>query len=55
MGSMIGPSRTLPAPMILTVVGLGAFVTALDQTGVVTALPSLMLDLKISLTQLDRS
>ena len=55
MGSMIGPSRTLPAPMILTVVGLGAFVTALDQTVVVTALPSLMLDLKISLTQLDRA
>jgi len=52
---MIGPSRTLPAPMILTVVGLGAFVTALDQTVVVTALPSLMLDLKISLTQLDRA
>ena len=52
---MIGASRTLPAPMILTVVGLGAFVTALDQTVVVTALPSLMLDLKISLTQLDRA
>ncbi|MCH2520015.1 MAG: MFS transporter, partial [Dehalococcoidia bacterium] len=45
----------MPAPMILTVVGLGAFVTALDQTVVVTALPSLMLDLKISLTQLDRA
>ena len=43
------------APMILTVVGLGAFVTALDQTVVVTALPSLMLDLKISLTQLDQA
>jgi EmrB/QacA subfamily drug resistance transporter len=41
--------------LILTVVGLGAFVTALDQTVVVTALPSLMLDLKISLTQLDRA
>jgi EmrB/QacA subfamily drug resistance transporter len=36
-------------------VGLGAFVTALDQTVVVTALPSLMLDLKISLTQLDQA
>ena len=52
---MIGASRTLPPPVILTVVGLGAFVTALDQTVVVTALPSLMLDLKISLTQLDRA
>jgi len=52
---MIGASRTLPAPAILTVVGLGAFVTALDQTVVVTALPSLMLDLKIPLTQLDQA
>jgi len=40
--------------LILAVVGLGAFVTALDQAVVVTALPSLMLDLKISLTQLDQ-
>jgi len=52
---MIRSSRTLPAPLILTVVGLGAFVTALDQTVVVTALPSLMLDLKISISQLDRA
>ena len=48
-------SRTLPPPLILAVVGLGAFVTALDQTVVVTALPSLMLDLKISLAQLDQA
>ena len=52
---MTEDSRTLPAPFILTVVGLGAFVTALDQTVVVTALPRLMLDLKISLTQLDQA
>ncbi|MED5569561.1 MAG: MFS transporter, partial [Chloroflexota bacterium] len=52
---MTGASRTLPPPLILAVVGLGAFVTALDQTVVVTALPSLMLDLKISLTQLDQA
>lgn len=52
---MLGSRRKLPAPMILTVVGLGAFITALDQTVVVTALPSVMLDLKIPLSQLDRA
>ena len=40
--------------MVLTLIGMGAFVTALDQTVVVTALPSLMLDLKIPFTELDR-
>ena len=55
MSLMTGASRTLPPPLILAVVGLGAFVTALDQTVVVTALPTLMLDLKISLTQLDQA
>ena len=39
---------------ILTITGLGAFITALDQTVVVTALPSVMLDLKIPITELDR-
>ena len=39
---------------ILTIAGLGAFITALDQTVVVTALPSVMLDLKIPITELDR-
>ncbi len=52
---MRGSRRNLPAPMILTVVGLGAFITALDQTVVVTALPSVMLDLKVPLSQLDRA
>ena len=47
---MSNPRRTLPAPLILTVIGLAAFVTALDQTVVVTALPSLMPDLKIPTT-----
>ena len=51
---MIDSRRNLPAPFVLTVVGLGAFITALDQTVVVTALPSVMLDLKIPLVQLDR-
>ena len=39
---------------ILTIAGLGAFIAALDQTVVVTALPNVMLDLKIPITQLDR-
>ena len=40
--------------VILTITGLGAFIAALDQTVVVTALPSVMLDLKIPITELDR-
>ena len=48
-------SRTMSAPLILVVIGLGAFVTALDQTVVVTALPEVMLDLKIPVTELDRA
>ena len=51
---MTGERGMPPAPLVLTIVGLGAFVTALDQTVVVTALPSVMLDLKIPFTQLDR-
>ncbi len=43
-------SRTMPASLVLTVIGLGAFVTALDQTVVVTALPTVMPDLKIPAT-----
>ena len=39
---------------ILTITATGAFITALDQTVVVTALPSVMLDLKIPITELDR-
>ena len=52
---MTVPRRTLPAHVVLAIVGLGAFVTALDQTVVVTALPSVMLDLKIPLVELDRA
>ncbi|MFQ6030007.1 MAG: MFS transporter [Dehalococcoidia bacterium] len=51
---MFTRSRRLPVPVILTVIGLGAFVTALDQTVVVTALPAVMLDLKIPIVELDR-
>ena len=47
--------RTLSVHVVLAIVGLGAFVTALDQTVVVTALPSVMLDLKIPLVELDRA
>ena len=46
--------KQYPTWAILTIAGLGAFITALDQTVVVTALPSVMLDLKIPITQLDR-
>ena len=49
-----GASRSLSTAAVLTIVGLGAFITALDQTVVVTALPAVMLDLKIPITQLDR-
>ena len=51
---MLGRNCTLPTPFILTVIGLGAFITALDQTVVVTALPSVMLDLKVPIAELDR-
>ena len=47
--------RTIPTPLLLTIIGLGAFVTALDQTVVVTALPEVMLDLKIPVSELDRA
>ncbi len=45
----------MPDSLVLMVIGLGAFVTALDQTVVVTALPSVMLDLKVPITELDRA
>ena len=45
----------MPSPLILVVIGLGAFVTALDQTVVVTALPDVMVDLKVPVTELDRA
>ena len=52
---MFRRKQALPVPFVLTVIGLGAFVTALDQTVVVSALPSVMLDLKIPITGLDRA
>ena len=51
---MLGTHRTLSAPFVLAVIGLGTFITALDQTVVVTALPSVMLDLKVPIVELDR-
>jgi EmrB/QacA subfamily drug resistance transporter len=51
---MMGKDRTLPTPFVLAIIGLGAFITALDQTVVVTALPSVMLDLKVPIAELDR-
>ena len=52
---MLGRDRTPSTPFVLTIVGLGAFITALDQTVVVTALPSVMLDLKVPIADLDRA
>ena len=52
---MNGPRRRLSAPLVLTVIGLGAFVTALDQTVVVTALPSVIVDLQVPFYELDRA
>ena len=52
---MAGPQRSLAAPLVLTVIGFGAFATALDQTVVVTALPSIMLDLKVPFSDLNRA
>ena len=40
-------------PVVLSIVALGVFITALDQTVVVTALPSIMVDLKIPISRLD--
>ncbi|MCH7712237.1 MAG: MFS transporter, partial [Chloroflexi bacterium] len=40
--------------MVLSIVALGVFITALDQTVVVTALPSVMVDLKIPFARLDQ-
>jgi len=48
-------NRALATPFVLTIIGLGAFITALDQTVVVTALPSVMLDLKVPIAELDRA
>ena len=47
--------RTIPPPSLFAIIGLGAFVTALDQTVVVTALPEVMVDLKVPVTELDRA
>ncbi|MBT97999.1 MAG: hypothetical protein CL902_05145 [Dehalococcoidia bacterium] len=51
---MLGKDRTLSVPFVLGIIGLGAFITALDQTVVVTALPNVMLDLKVPISELDR-
>ena len=52
---MLERGRTLPVPSILVIIGFGAFLTALDQTVVVTVLPSVMLDLKVPISELDRA
>ena len=52
---MLPDRQSISVPWALTIIALGAFITALDQTVVVTALPSVMLDLKIPATDLDRA
>ena len=49
-------SEKAPPPtwLVLTIIGLGAFFTALDQTVVVTVLPAVMLDLRVPIGELDR-
>jgi hypothetical protein len=47
--------RSLSPYVILAVVCAGVFVGALDQYVVVTALPSMMTDLEIPFTDLDRA
>lgn len=49
--SSLGSSQTV----VLSIICLGVFSTALDQTVVVAALPSVMVDLEIPLTDLDRA
>lgn len=46
--------RQQPTWLLLSVIGLGAFFTALDQTVVVTVLPAVMVDLRIPIGELDR-
>ena len=48
------PDRSPPTWLVLTIIGLGAFFTALDQTVVVTVLPAVMLDLRVPIGELDR-
>ena len=52
---MLGRGRTVSTPLILIFVGFGAFITALDQTVVVTVLPNVMLDLNVPIMELDRA
>ena len=47
-------SRSRSTWLVLTIIGLGAFFTALDQTVVVTVLPAVMLDLRVPISELDK-
>lgn len=50
----VSRSRSRPTWLVLAIIGLGAFFTALDQTVVVTVLPAVMLDLRIPISELDK-
>ena len=45
--------RRFPPWFMVSAIGLGTFITALDQTVVVTALPAVMADLKVTLFRLE--
>ncbi len=47
-------SYTAPPWLVLAIIGLGAFFTALDQTVVVTVLPAVMQELRVPISELDR-
>ena len=49
------PARAASTPLILGLACAGVFIAALDQTVVVTALPSIMLDIKLPFTKLDQA
>ena len=51
----MGRGRRISPSWTLAVVGAGALIAALDQTVVVTVLPSVMRDLKVPITELDRA
>ena len=51
----MGRGRRISPSWTLAVVGAGALIAALDQTVVVTVLPSVMRDLEVPITELDRA
>ena len=48
------PMGALPATLVLALTGAGVFISALDQTVVVTALPEIFVDIELPVTRLDQ-